>query len=139
LLSFAAHHNPTFFPSFHSTGSGLGGHHPRNSSGKLDRNVTVLSVGENWSAQEAPTYLGPTEEQSIRDERMRGWALLVGLSLPLANLFSGLEMAPVAGSPGGLVVAAFLVTTGMAGSYVGTLVHKVALSAFKSKAENASA
>ena len=70
---------------------------------------------------------------------MRGWALLVGLSLPLANLFSGLEMAPVAGSPGGLVVAAFLVTTGMAGSYVGTLAHKVALSAFKSKAENASA
>ena len=70
---------------------------------------------------------------------MRGWALLVGLSLPLANLFSGLEMAPVAGSPGGLVVAAFLVTTGMAGSYGGTLVHKVALSACKSKAENASA
>ncbi len=67
------------------------------------------------------------------------WALLIGLSLPLANLFSELEVAPVAGIPGSLVVAAFLVTIGMVGSYAGTLVHKAVLSAFKSKAENASA
>ncbi len=66
------------------------------------------------------------------------WALLVGLSVPLANLFSGLEVAPVAGIPGGLVVATFLFATGMMGSYAGTLVNKFARSAFRAEAENAS-
>ena len=76
---------------------------------------------------------------SLSPRHARQWGLLVGLSVPLANLFSGLDVAPVAGIPGGLVVAAFLFAIGMAGSYAGTLVHKFVRSAFKARAENASA
>ena len=75
---------------------------------------------------------------SLSPRRAWQWALLVGLSVPLANLFSGFETAPVAGIPGGLVVAAFLVTLGMAGSYSGTLVHKIVRSALRAGAENTS-
>ncbi len=71
---------------------------------------------------------------SLSPRRAWQWALLIGLSVPLANLFSGLETAPVAGIPGPVVVAAFLVATGLAGSYAGTLLHRFALAALKARA-----
>ena len=76
---------------------------------------------------------------SLSPRRAWQWALLVGLSIPLANLSSGLEVPPVAGIPGFVVVAAFLVTIGMVGSYAGTLVHKVVVTAFRARAEKAQA
>ena len=71
---------------------------------------------------------------SLSPRRAWQWALLIGLSVPLANLFSGLETAPVAGIPGSAVVAAFLVALGLVGSYSGTLLHRFTLAALKAKA-----
>ena len=64
--------------------------------------------------------------------------MLVGLSVPFAYLFSGFEVGVEAGIPGLALLAAFLVTLGLAGSYAGTLAHRFVLSALKARASKAS-
>ncbi len=65
----------------------------------------------------------------LHSRRAWQWALLVGLSVPLADLLSDSVVAPVAGIRGLLVLAAFVVAVGLAGSYAGTLVRRLTLTA----------
>jgi hypothetical protein len=74
---------------------------------------------------------------SLSPRRAWQWALLVGLSVPFAYLLSGFQVAPVGEIPGLLVLTAFLVGLGLAGSYSGTLVRRYAQAAFKARTARA--
>jgi len=66
----------------------------------------------------------------IRPRRAWQWPLLIGLGVPGAHLASGGEVPPVAGIPGLVVLAVFVLAMGLAGTYAGVLARRVAARAF---------